>query len=97
MAVSEKEIKTLARLARLRFEDEEIAGFVKEFDEIIDFANTVNNEIEGDSADIREVPARTIAWEDLREDEVVESLDSQKILSNVNSDNGYFPVKRVVK
>ena len=97
MAVSEKEFKTLARLARLSFEDEEIADFVKEFDEIIDFANAVNNEIEGDSADIREVPARTIAWEDLREDEVVDSLDPQKILSNVNSDNGYFPVKRVVK
>ena len=97
MAVSEKEFKTLARLARLSFEDKEIADFVKEFDEIIDFANAVNNEIEGDSADIREVPARTIAWEDLREDEVIDSLDPQKILSNVNSDNGYFPVKRVVK
>ncbi|MGN0817696.1 MAG: Asp-tRNA(Asn)/Glu-tRNA(Gln) amidotransferase subunit GatC [Candidatus Coproplasma sp.] len=97
MAVSEKEIKTLARLARLRFDDGEISGFVKEFDEIIDFANTVNCEVEGDTADIREVPARTIAWENLREDEVESSLPSEKILSNVQSDNGYFPVKRVVK
>lgn len=97
MAVSEKEIKTLARLARLRFDDEEIAGFVEEFDEIIEFANAVNGEVEGDTVDIREVPARTIAWEELREDRVEVSLDAQKILSNVQSDNGYFPVKRVVK
>lgn len=97
MAVSEKEIKTLARLARLSFGDDEIAGFEREFDEIIEFANTVNNEIEGGTAEIREVPARTIAWEDLREDEVKDSLPSEKILSNVQSDNGYFPVKRVVK
>lgn len=97
MAVSEKQIKTLARLSRLRFDEEEIASFAKEFDEIIDFANTVNAEVEGDTDNIREVPARTVAWEDLREDEVKDSLPAEKILSNVKSDNGYFPVKRVVK
>ncbi len=97
MAITEKEIKTLARLSRLEFSDEEIKKFAPEFEEIIDFANRINEQVEGDTDSIREVVTRTVAWEDLREDEVQPSLPNEKITSNVQSDNGYFPVRRVVK
>ena len=53
--------------------------------------------MEGDTGSIREVVARTVKWEDLREDEVKESLPNEKITSNVQAENGYFPVRRVVK
>lgn len=97
MAVSLKEIKTLARLSRLEFDDEKCAEFSPDFEEIIQFANRINQQVEGDTESIKEVTSRTIAWEDLREDVVTESLPNEKILSNVDSDNGFFPVKRVVK
>lgn len=97
MSVTQKEIKTLARLARLEFSDEEIERFAPEFGEIIDFANRINEQVAGDTDSIREVVTRTVKWEDLREDEVVPSLPNEKITSNVQAENGYFPVRRVVK
>lgn len=97
MSVTKKEIATLARLSRLEFSDEEIEKFAPEFEEIIEFANAINVQVEGDADSIREVVTRTVKWEDLREDEVKESLPCEKITSNVQAENGYFTVKRVVK
>ncbi|MCM1438181.1 MAG: Asp-tRNA(Asn)/Glu-tRNA(Gln) amidotransferase subunit GatC [Roseburia sp.] len=97
MSVTQKEIKTLARLSRLEFSEEEIERFAPEFEEIIEFANAINGQVEGDTGTIREVVTRTVKWEDLREDEVKESLPNEKITSNVQAENGYFPVRRVVK
>lgn len=97
MSISRKEIKTLARLSRLEFSEEEEEKFIPDFEEIIAFADRINESVEGDTSSIREVTARTIAWEDLREDEVEESLPNEKITSNVEAQDGYFPVRRVVK
>ena len=97
MSVTQKEIRTLARLSRLEFSDEEIEKFAPEFEEIIDFANRINEQVEGDTDSIREVVTRTVKWEDLREDVVAESLPNEKITSNVEGITGYFPVRRVVK
>ncbi|MGN0807284.1 MAG: Asp-tRNA(Asn)/Glu-tRNA(Gln) amidotransferase subunit GatC [Candidatus Coproplasma sp.] len=97
MSISQKEIKTLARLSRLEFSEEEEKKFIPDFEEIIAFADRINESVEGDTSSIREVSARTVAWEDLREDEVEESLPNEKITSNVEAQDGYFPVRRVVK
>lgn len=97
MSISQKEIKTLARLSRLEFSDEEQEKFIPDFEEIIAFADRINGEVVGDTSSIKEVTARTIAWEDLREDEVTDSLPNEKITSNVEPQDGYFPVRRVVK
>lgn len=97
MSISRKEIKTLARLSRLEFSEEEEEKFIPDFEEIIAFADRINESVEGDTSSIREVTARTIAWEDLRGDEVEESLPNEKITSNVEAQDGYFPVRRVVK
>lgn len=97
MAITEKEIKTLARLARLEFTDDEIEKFAKEFDEIIGFANGINAQVAGGTQTIKEVEGASVRWEDLREDEVKESLPNEKVTSNVQAENGYFPVRRVVR
>lgn len=97
MTVTREEIKNLARLARLEFDDERCAAFEGEFEEIVRFANAVNCEIAGDTDTIREVGGREIALEDLRSDEVRESLPNEKITSNVKAENGYFSVRRVVR
>ncbi len=95
--VTKDEIKTLARLARLDFDDERAASFAPEFDDIIEFANGVSDEIEGDNSSIDEVGGRSVDMRDLRSDEVAESFPCEEITQNVASENGYFPVKRVVK
>ncbi len=95
--ITEKEIKTLAKLSKLEFSEEEIVGFKQEFEEIIEFAGRINRQVGGDASSIREVGSRTVKWEDLREDEVRESLPNEKITSNVEAEDGYFPVRRVVR
>ncbi len=97
MSISEKQLKTLARLARLEFSDEELKEFAGGFEEIVEFANGINSEVEGDTSSIREVSSDFVKWEDLREDEVQESLPNEKVTSNVSAENGYFAVRRVVK
>lgn len=97
MSISQKEIKTLARLSRLEFSEEEEEKFIPDFEEIIAFADRINGEVVGDTSSIKEVTARTVKWEDLREDEVQTSLPAEKVTSNVEAVDGYFPVRRVVK
>ncbi len=97
MSVTVKEIKTLAKLSKLDFDDERAENFIGEFEEIIAFADRINQTVEGVTEDIREVGGREIALEDLRADVVQDSLPNEKILSNVEAQDGYFPVKRVVK
>lgn len=97
MAVTDGEIKALARLAKLEFGDERRSEFADEFEKILDFANTINSAVAGDTDTIRDVGGREIALENLREDITGESLPNEKITSNVTADGGYFTVKRVVK
>lgn len=97
MAITQEEIKSLACLAKLSFTDEELQGFSSGFEEIIAFANEINSQVEGDASSIREVAERSAALNDLRPDEVKESLPEEKVTANALSENGYFSVKRVVK
>ncbi|MDE6001340.1 MAG: aspartyl/glutamyl-tRNA amidotransferase subunit C [Clostridia bacterium] len=97
MSVTVKEITTLARLSKLDFDDEKCKSFLGEFDEIIAFANTINDAVVGDTESLKEVGGNEIALENLREDVVCESLPNEKIVSNVEAEGGFFPVKRVVK
>mgnify|MGYP003938566113 CR=1 FL=1 len=97
MAISKTEIEKLAKLAKLSFSDEELERFTAEFDEIIAFADTINQSIEGGTEQIRNVGARVVSFDDLRPDVVVPSLPNEKILSNVEGYNGFFSVERSKK
>lgn len=97
MAVTKTDIEKLAKLARLRFSEEELEKFAGEFDEIIAFADTINESVEGGTDEIRSVGSKLISYEELREDEVVLSLPNEKIVSNVEDVNGFFSVKSVIR
>ncbi|HHV99849.1 MAG TPA: Asp-tRNA(Asn)/Glu-tRNA(Gln) amidotransferase subunit GatC [Clostridiaceae bacterium] len=97
MTISKTEIEKLAKLAKLSFSEEELERFTAEFDEIIAFADTINQSIEGGTEQIRNVGARMVSFDDLRTDEVVPSLPNEKILSNVEGYNGFFSVERSKK
>ena len=91
--ISKEDVLKLANLARLDFSDEELDRVIKDMDDIVAFADTINNSVEGDAEKIRNVSSNAVPAEDFREDIVKESLPNEKILSNVNGSNGYFSVK----
>ncbi len=91
--ISKEEVLKLARLARLDFSDDELDKIIKDMDDIIAFADTINNSVEGDADKIRNVSTNAIPAEDFREDVVKESLPNEKILSNVTASKGCFCVK----
>lgn len=97
MAISTDEIKALARLAKLEFDDERCETFKEEFNEIIEFAGKINGAIVGNSSDIREIVGEETQYAELREDEERESLPPEKITSGAEAQSGYFTVRRVVK
>jgi len=94
MSISKAEIEKLAKLGRLRFSDEELERFTGEFDEIIAFADTINQSITGSTDEIRNISSRSISFDELREDSVIPSLPNERITSNVTDANGFFGVKR---
>lgn len=91
--ISKEDVLKLARLARLDFSEGELDRIIKDMDDIIAFADTINNSVEGDAEKIRNVSSNAIPAEDFREDIVKESLPNEKILSNVNASKGCFCVK----
>lgn len=91
--ISKEEVLKLARLARLDFSDEELDRIIKDMDDIISFADTINNSVEGDADKIRNVSSKATPAEEFREDVVKESLPNEKILSNVSGSKGMFCVK----
>ncbi len=91
--ISKEEVLKLAQLARLDFSDDELDKIIKDMDDIIAFADTINNSVEGDADKIRNVSSFATPAEDFREDVVKESLPNEKILSNVSGSKGMFCVK----
>ena len=91
--ITKEEVLKLANLARLDFSDAELDKIIGDMDEIIAFADTINNSVEGDAEKIRNVSTSATPAEDFREDAVKESLPNEKILSNVNASKGMFCVK----
>lgn len=91
--ISREEVLKLANLARLDFSEEELDRIIKDMDDIIAFADTINNSVEGDADKIRNISSSATPAEEFREDVVKESLPNEKILSNVNGSKGMFCVK----
>lgn len=91
--ITKDEVLKLANLARLDFSDEELDKIIKDMDDIIAFADTINNSVEGDAEKIRNISSTATPAEEFREDEVLPSLPNEKILSNVNGSKGMFCVK----
>jgi aspartyl-tRNA(Asn)/glutamyl-tRNA(Gln) amidotransferase subunit C len=90
--ITKKEVENLAKLSKLKFTEEELENFTKDMAEIIDFADTINQNIDG--LDLAATNERTAEWDTLREDEVQPSLPNEEILSNAEGEDGYFVVRR---
>ncbi len=94
MAISKEEIIHIAKLADLNLSEAEIEKYTKDMQEIIEFANTINNvNTEGMGETIGTNEKVNV----LRKDEVVEFGNRDALLQNAPSqDEGMFRIPKVL-
>ncbi len=95
MKVTEKDIKTVASLSRLRINEEESGEVMEQLDR---FLNYVENLQSVDTSKIEPTTYALPMQNVFREDEVKPSLDRELALSNAPlKEDGYFKVPRVLE
>lgn len=94
MTISKEEIIHIAKLASLNLSDEEIDKYTKDMQEILEFANTVNNvNTEG----VEETIGTKSAYNVFRKDEVKQTISKEELLKNAPSqDEGMFRIPKVI-
>ncbi len=94
MSINREEIIHIAKLASLNLSDEEIEGYTKDMQEILEFANTVNNV---DTDDIEETVGSVGEYNVFRKDEIKQSINKEELLKNAPSqDDGMFRIPKVI-
>jgi aspartyl-tRNA(Asn)/glutamyl-tRNA(Gln) amidotransferase subunit C len=94
MSISKDEIIHIAKLASLNLSDEEIEKYTSDMQEILEFANTVNN-VKTD--DIKETIGANGNYNVFRKDEVKQTITKDELLKNAPSqDEGMFRIPRVI-
>lgn len=89
--ITKKEIEGLAKLSYLRLTEEEKERLAVEMTDIIAFADEINKSVTQINLTSG---GGEINYVDLREDEVSPSLPVEEILSDADSENGFFAVRR---
>jgi aspartyl-tRNA(Asn)/glutamyl-tRNA(Gln) amidotransferase subunit C len=94
MTISKEEIIHIAKLASLNLSDEEIEKYTNDMQEILEFANTVNNV---NTDDIKETIGINGAYNVFRKDEVKQTIGKEELLKNAPSqDEGMFRIPKVI-
>lgn len=95
MAVSIKDVEHVAKLARLKFNDQEKEKFTHELNDILKYVEKLSEvDTEGVDISISSYPM----YNALREDEVQPSMDRKTVLENApDSGYGYFKVPKVIE
>lgn len=89
--VTHEDVLKIARLSKLEIREDELEAFTKDMDEIINFADTIN-QATVESSDFDNINHLENVF---REDVVVPSLPPEDILRNAESqEDGYFLVKK---
>ena len=94
MAISKEEIIHIAKLASLNLSDEEIEKYTGDMQEILEFANMINNvNTEG----MNETVAANEKSNIFRKDEVINFENRELLLQNAPSqDEGMFRIPKVI-
>lgn len=89
--VTHEDVLKIARLSKLEIREDELEAFTKDMDEIINFADTIN-QATVESSDFDNINHLENVF---REDVVVPSLPPEDILRNAESqEDNYFLVKK---
>ncbi|MBO5479273.1 MAG: Asp-tRNA(Asn)/Glu-tRNA(Gln) amidotransferase subunit GatC [Clostridia bacterium] len=94
MQVSKEEILHIAKLANLNLKEEEVNTYMGHLEEILNFANVVNEApIEG----LEESIGVNEAYNVFRRDEIVQGLQREELLQNApDSQEGMFKIPKVI-
>ena len=94
MAISKEEIIHIAKLASLNLSEEEIEKYTGDMQEILEFANMINNvNTEG----MNETVAANEKSNIFRKDEVINFQNRELLLQNAPSqDEGMFRIPKVI-
>ena len=87
-------VKYLAELSKLEYSDKELAATAEQMTDIIDLMDTVK-EIDITYDDLKD--NHDVYLNDLRKDEVIESMPTSKVLSNAVNTNNCLVVPKVVE
>lgn len=94
MAISKEEVIHIAKLADLNLSEDEIEKYTKDMQEILEFANRINNV---DTSEMAETIAANEKSNVFRKDEVVKFENREVLLSNAPSqDEGMFRIPKVL-
>ncbi|MBE3578564.1 MAG: Asp-tRNA(Asn)/Glu-tRNA(Gln) amidotransferase subunit GatC [Caldanaerobacter subterraneus] len=95
MAISKSEVEHIAKLARLKFTEEEIEEMSKELSKILDYVNKLNElDTENVEPTAHIVPIHNV----FREDEVKPSMPREKVLMNAPyKEQGFFKVPKIIE
>jgi aspartyl-tRNA(Asn)/glutamyl-tRNA(Gln) amidotransferase subunit C len=95
MPVTRAEVEKVAVLAKLKFGEKELDEFTRQFNQILDYINTLNE------LDTTNVPPTThvLDLENVfREDVIKPSLPREELLKNAPAQDGeFFKVPKVIK
>lgn len=94
MSISKEEIIHIAKLASLNLSEKEIEGYTKDMQEILEFANTVNNV---DTEKIKETIGANDNYNVFRKDEVKKFEDREALLQNApEKERRMFKIPKVM-
>ena len=85
MEITKKDIEHIAILSSLNLSDEEIEGYTKDMQNIVSFAEQIQ---EVNTDDAKESAFALDSYNVFRKDEVKESFDRELLLQNAPSSNG---------
>jgi aspartyl-tRNA(Asn)/glutamyl-tRNA(Gln) amidotransferase subunit C len=94
MSVTKKDVEYIAKLARLRFKEEEVIKYAEELNEILNYMDKLN-ELNTEDVDPLSHPIEIINV--FREDRLIPSLDRADALKNAPAkDEEFFKVPKVI-
>ncbi len=93
MQISKDEIIHIAKLASLNLSNEEIDKYTKDMQDILQFANTVNNV---NTDDVKETIGSAGEYNVFRKDEIKQEVSKEELLKNAPSqEDGMFRIPKV--
>ncbi len=85
MAISRDDVRHVAKLAKLKLEDDEVERLMTDLDQILDYVKLLN---ELDTSDVPEMSHVTVSSSPLREDVVVPVLSTEDALAEAPRRSG---------
>ena len=94
MVISKEEILHIAKLADLNIKEEEIEEYAKNLEDILEFANIINNV---DTENVKESIGSIDSYNVFRKDEVIEFEDKDALIQNApEKENNMFKIPKVI-